>query len=304
VQSIYRIGGVFVLLSEDESNYLPITLERPHWFIIVQISTYEDIFPEMFELKLDPRIERFGFVVDSLGSHSSRTIMLNELQLVLSSCARGTNVEDYKVAILENNVLHKNTDATRKESFRRLRELYGLDEKLLNFRALRDLWSQNVDAQPLIAVLCACTRDPILRATTDVIFTAQVGDAVDAHMISKFIAEQVHGQLNEMTLGNFGRHIASSWTQSGHLSGRANKVRAKVKIHPTSVAYALFLGLLMGERGSGLFNTNWTKLLDAPDHELREQAMRASQQGWIEYRHSGNVTDVGFRYLTREEKHE
>lgn len=258
----------------------------------------------MFELKLDPRMKQAGFVVDSLGSHASRTIMLNELQLVLSSCARGTIIQGYKEAILENNVLHKNTDATRKESFRRLRELYGMDEKLLNFRALRDLWLQDVDAQPLIAALCACTRDRIFRATADVIFTAQVGDAVDAHTISRFIAEQVHGEWSEITLGNFGRHIASSWTQSGHLSGRANKVRTKVKIHPTSVAYALFLGFLMGERGSGLFNTYWTKLLDAPDHELREQAMRASQQGWIEYRHSGNVTDVGFRYLTREEKYE
>lgn len=256
----------------------------------------------MQQLKLSPHTEKFGFVVDSLGSHSSRTIMLKELQLILSSCPRGTDVEGYKTAVLIDNVLHKNTEATRKESFRRLRELYGLDEKLLNFRALRDLWSQDTDAQPLIAMLCACTRDPILRVTANVIFNSQMDDAIDAHMISKFISEQFHGRLNEMTLGNFGRHVASSWTQSGHLSGRTNKVRTRVKIHPTSVAYALFLGYLSDERGSGLFNTYWAKLLDASVHELREQAVRASQQGWIEYRHSGNVTDIGFRYLTREER--
>jgi hypothetical protein len=256
----------------------------------------------MFELKLDPRMERVGFVIDSLGSHSSRTIMLKELQLLLSSCARGTDVEEYKAAIFEGNVLQKNTDSTRKESFRRLRELYGLDEKLVNFRALRDLWEQDAEAQPLIAMLCACTRDPILRDTANVIFNIQLNDGVDAHMISKFVDEQVHGRLNEMTLGNIGRHIASSWAQSGHLLGRVNKVRVKAKIHPTSVAYALFLGYLTGERGASLFNTYWVKLLDAPIHELREQAIRASQQGWLEYRHSGSVTDVGFRYLNREEK--
>jgi len=241
-------------------------------------------------------------VVDGLGSHTSRTIMLSELKLLLASSARKTNANEFKEAILNSNVLHKNTDATRKESFRRLRELYGLDEKLVNFRAVRDLWTQEVDAQPLIAVLCACTRDPILRVTANIIFKVQIGDTVDAPMISKFVGEHVHGRLNEMSLGNIGRHVASSWAQSGHLSGRVNKVRAKVKVHPTSVAYALFLGYLTGERGEGLFNTFWTKLLDAPVYALHEQAVRASQQGWLEYRHSGNVTDVGFRYLTREEK--
>jgi hypothetical protein len=28
--------------------------------------------------------------------------------------------------------------------------------------------------------------------------------------------------------------------------------------------------------------------------------MEAARLGWIEYRHAGNVTDVGFRFLLRE----
>ena len=103
------------------------------------------------------------------------------------------------------------------------------------------------------------------------------------------------------TLGKIGRNTASSWTQSGHLRGRTNKVRVKAQSHPTSVAYALFLGYLCGSRGEALFHTDWAQLLDAPPHTLHEQAFLASQRGWLDYRHAGTVTDVGFSYLLRKE---
>jgi hypothetical protein len=65
------------------------------------------------------------------------------------------------------------------------------------------------------------------------------------------------------------------------------------------VAYALLLGYLCGGRGEGLFQTLWVRLLDAPGRTIEDQALAASQRGWIEYRRSGGVTDVGFRYLLR-----
>ena len=67
------------------------------------------------------------------------------------------------------------------------------------------------------------------------------------------------------------------------------------------LAYALFLGHLCGERGDGLFNSFWTQLLDNPQHVLRGQAVQASQQGWLEYRNVGNVTEISFHYLMRKE---
>jgi hypothetical protein len=246
----------------------------------------------------------YGFIIDRLGAHGSRTIMLKELELLLAACPPTTNIEEYRSAVLNDNVLLKQTEATRKESFRRLRELYGLNPKSLLFRALRALWDQNPEDKPLLALLCATARDPMLRDSAEVVLSAPLESLVTAQMISKSIDDQFTGRLNATTLANIGRHAASSWTQSGHLLGRTNKVRSRAQSHPTSVAYALFLGYLCDVRGEALFHTFWARLLDAPVHTLREQAILASQQGWLEYRHAGEVTEISFHYLLSEERYE
>ena len=74
----------------------------------------------------------------------------------------------------------------------------------------------------------------------------------------------------------------------------------KSQAHPSSCAYALFLGYLCGERGEGLFHTPWAQILDAPAYTLHNLAKAASQYGWLEYRQSGSVTDISFRYLLHE----
>jgi hypothetical protein len=246
----------------------------------------------------------YGFVIDGLGAHSSRTIMLNELWLLFAACPVTADTETYRAAILDDNVLLKHTGATRRESFRRLRELYGLNPELVLFRTLRRIWDQTPESQPLLALLCATARDPMLRATAELVLNAPPGSSVTPQMISQAVDDQFPGRLNAMTLANIGRHAASSWTQTGHLQGRTNKVRSQAHCHPISLAYALLLGYLSGERGDALFHTLWARLLDAPLHTLREQAILASQQGWLEYRHAGDVTDISFRYLLREERHE
>ena len=170
-----------------------------------------------------------GFVLEGLGAHSSRTIMLKELRLLLEACPPTTDKETYRSAIVDENVLLKRTVSTRRESFRRLREMYGLDMGLTVFRALRDLWNEEPETQSLLAVLCATTRDPMLRASAQVVLDAPVGSQVTSQMISRSIDDQYPGRLNSTTLANIGRHAASSWTQTGHLDGRSNKVRVSMR---------------------------------------------------------------------------
>ena len=246
----------------------------------------------------------YGFIIDGLGAHSGRTIMLKELELLLVACSPTTDIEGYRSAILDENVLLKQTESTRKESFRRLRELYGLNPEQLLFRALRTLWDQNPEARPLLALLCAAAREPMLRASAEVVLIAPLESPITAQMISKAIDDQFPGRLNVTTLTTLGRNVASSWTQSGHLKGRTNKVRARAQSHPISVAYALLLGYLCDVRGEALFHTFLARLLDAPMHVLRERAILASQQGWLEYRHAGEVTEISFHYLLSEERYE
>lgn len=247
--------------------------------------------------------EKYGFVTNGLGTHSSRTMMLAELQLLLSACPPDTFLEGYQKAIVEDNVLLKQTESTRNKSYRHIRELYGLDPALPLFSALLDLWDQSTEAQPQLALLCAISRDPSLRATANVILDSSPGMDVNAQMLAKE-AEEYFPTLNPTTLGKIGRNTASSWTQSGHLKGRSKKVRSILQCQPTSVAYALFLSYLTGARGSALFDTFWCQLLDAPLHSLHNQAMVASQHGWLEYRHSGDVTEISFRYLLRKKNTE
>lgn len=241
----------------------------------------------------------YGFVNNPVGTHGSRTIILEELRLLLKACPGDADYEQYKHAIIDDNVLFKRTLTTRKESVRRLRELYALDHKVLLFRALRDLWEANVDAQPMLALLCAVARDSILRGTVDLILAMQLGETVTPQMIEKATEESFPGRYNPMTLANVGRHAASSWAQSGHLAGRLHKTRAQAICTETAATYALFLGYLCGVRGDALFHTVWARLLDASVHQLHACAQLASQRGWLDYRHSGAVTDISFQYLFR-----
>lgn len=243
----------------------------------------------------------FGFTNGPGGTHTSRTMMLAELRLLLAACPRDATFEDYQVAIIDDNVLLKNTLTTRVRTRRGLRELYALNRKILLFRALRDLWDDDPEAQPLLGLVCAIARDPVLRATTEVLLGVPPGKEVTSQMMEEAVARNFPSRYNAAILAKIGRNAASTWEQAGHLQGRLRKIRVRAESRPAAVAYALLLGYLCGGRGEALFHTLWSRLLDTPPHVLHEQAFVASQRGWIEYRRTGEVTDIGFRYLLRQE---
>ena len=245
-----------------------------------------------------------GFTNGPGGPHTSRTMMLAELRLLLSACPPGASLDDYRAAAVEENALLKSTYTTRLRTLKSLRELYTLDRSKLLFRALRDLWDADVEAQPLLALLCAIARDRPLRASSEAILASPVGTPVTSQMLAEAVKEQLPSQYNVATLAKIGRNTASSWTQSGHLGGRTKKARTHATSRPAGVAYALLLGHLTDIRGDALFESLWSRLLDAPVHVLREQAATASKLGWIEYRHTGAVTDISFHYLLREKGQE
>lgn len=241
----------------------------------------------------------FGFENGPGGVHDSRTTMVADLRRLLAACPIDASFEQYRHAAVEDNALLKGTVISRQGAFRRLRELYAFRRDLLLFRALRDLWDEDVDAQPLLAMLCAVGRDPVLRAMAPGVLDIPEGEVVTPGMISAIVEQTSPGRYNENILGKIGRNAASSWQQSGHLKGRVKKVRSRADARPASTAYALLLAHLCGARGDGLFDTLWCRLLDAPEHETRQHAIASSGFGWLEYRHAGSVTDISFNYLMR-----
>ncbi len=110
--------------------------------------------------------EIFGSRSGSKGTHTSRTIMLDELMTLLSAVPDSSPRAAYLAAIIEGNVLAKSTVSTRKCSAQRLSELYLLDPNAPLFRVLRRMWEVDAAARPILALLCALARDPLLRATS------------------------------------------------------------------------------------------------------------------------------------------
>ncbi len=246
---------------------------------------------------------RFGFRSGERGTHASRSIMLADLEQLLAATPAGASSDAYRAAILEENALGKGTASTRLWSWKKLRELYGLDPRLTVFRCFRQIWEVDSAGRPLLAVLCACARDPLLRTSAAVVLQTPIGSPVSSGDFAQAMAQAAPDRFSPKTLQSIGRNLLSSWTQSGYLTQGKIRKRAHPVLSPEAAVYALVLGRLAGARGQLLFSTFWTALLDVPTETLYELAAAASQRGRIDLRRVGSVVDVGFpRLLTPEEE--
>jgi hypothetical protein len=235
------------------------------------------------------------------GTNTSHTIVVGALEALLDAVPLAAAAAEYEQAVLEENVLGKNTDGARRRTFRYLRELYLLRPDSLLFRALRDLWPVDPSARPLLAGLCALARDAVFRASGPAIIGATAGDAIASADLAGAVGERFPGNYGEGTLAKIGRNTSSSWEQTGHLAntGRTSKVRTQATCRPSNVAFALLLGHIEGLRGQALFTTLWARVLDHPTSQVMDLADSASRQGLLELRAAGGVVEVGFRELLR-----
>ena len=235
------------------------------------------------------------------GANTSHTIVAPALAQLLSAVGRTANAAAYERAVLDQNVIGKETLGARKRTLRYLRELYLLRPDSVLFRALRDLWTDDPSGQPLLTGLCALARDAVFRASASPILRSNPGDVVIAAHLAEAVEKEFPTAYSEATLAKIGRNTFSSWEQAGHLEAiaRTGKIRCRPKCTPSTTAYALMLGHLEEVRGAALFDTVWVQVLDQPRHHLVELAKVASQRSLIDFRHSGGVTDVGFTELLR-----
>ena len=238
-----------------------------------------------------------SLILGNSSTHASKTMMLSELSLLLEAVPADGSPGEYRSAIRDENVLLKKSEAARQKSLRFLRELYALDEQDPLFSLLRDIHAHDPPSLPLLALLTAVVRDKLLRSTAHLILDTPTGTPLSASSFSEAVAETFPDHLTPITLESVGRRTASSWTQSGHLKGRAKKVRARATASVGAVVYALLLGHLSGARGLPLYETLWARLLDAPPNEIDALAFAASQRGLLEYRRMGDVAEFGFSLL-------
>ena len=78
-----------------------------------------DIFSASFKAVSAQALAALGFRMGDKGTQTSRTIMLEELQLLLAAVPGKADWDQYSSAVLEDNCLGKRTAATRTLSLQR-----------------------------------------------------------------------------------------------------------------------------------------------------------------------------------------
>lgn len=244
-----------------------------------------------------PAAERAGFRFGARGSHSSRTIMLAELREILEALPQDADHAAYTEAVVTDNALGKATAASRHHSRQHLRELYGCDPRLPLFRVLRQVWRVDEPGRPLLALLAALARDPVLRAAAPAVVPLPTGAELVRSTFIEVIRTGTGDRFREAVLDKIARNAASSWSQSGHLRGRMRKLRRRVEPTPGALAFAVWLGTREGTGGAALLESRWAAVLDSTPAGLAEVARSAARLGLLDLRVGGGVFEVSAEAL-------
>src|SRR5262249_17518998 len=156
--------------------------------------------------------------------------------------------------------------------------LYTLSHRVPIFAVYRELMKFDPQSAPLLSLLITWARDALLRATTPAILNAAVGARVTGDDFQQALIETYPHQYSAKNLAKVARNAASSWTQSGHLTGRTHKIRSRVEPRPTAITFALILGHAGGIAGAQLFSSVWCRLLDLNATKARSLAEQAHRQ--------------------------
>jgi hypothetical protein len=224
-------------------------------------------------------------------------MMLEELSRVLEATNRDARRTDYAEAIIEGNCLSKPTASTRRLSNQRLGELYGLDPMIPLFRVLRRLWDIGADGRPLLALLAAIARDPLLAATCRAIVAMPTNTDLQRDSLKGALQDAIGDRLNDSTLEKVCRNAASTWAQSGHLEGRTFKKRRIVLPSTTAVTFAIYLAHAAGFRGAEIFSCGWLRVLDCEPSQARDRALEAKRAGLLDLRMAGDVVELNLSRL-------
>ena len=238
--------------------------------------------------------ETLGFRSAPGGVHLSKTMMLTELTTILDGIPESDSAEVER-AVVVSNLLGKPTGSSRRLALARLNTLYGiLTPRPLQLAALR-LWPRNATGRPVLALLCALAREPLLRQSAQPVLGAHPGASVRwPDLASAILAEYPH-RYSPKTLKSLAQHCVSSWTQSGHLQGRVNKRRRLADPSPEAAAYAALLGSLAGFGGPALLRSPWMRLLDRSEADLLSLLRRAESAGLARVRAGGGVVQIDVR---------
>lgn len=237
-------------------------------------------------------LQSLGFDEGTRGVHTSRTMMLGELEAIMESVPAPRNPQSVRIAILEDNVIGKATRSGRRNTATKLVDLYHFNTDAHLYTAFETLWSQTTHSRPVLALLLAACRDAVLRSTAHVICKAPIDSVVDKESIYETLLEGFPSKYAETTLRSTSCNTMSSWKQSGHLTGRKVAVRSKANSDYWSTTFATYICLLRGLKGQEILKSQWMQLLDFSVAELEASLIEANRHGLLTYRRMGDIVEL------------
>lgn len=310
------VGGPTTFTAENETCALPLRCDtltssrncRKFMSTTVEVAPHEvagrtglaqcdgRAWPHRFALSHSARL---GFVAGEHGAHSHATVMVRDLETLFKATVPNAGLADYARLVVVENILGKRTAAARKHTLNNLVNLYALDPRVPVFRIFRELWHRESAGRPLLALICAVARDPLVRGSAQIVLDLSPGLTLN----SGTLAASVGRQMAPATVNAIGARLLSTWAQAGFLNSARRRMRIRPGATPGAATYALALGYMEGSRGSLLLTTPWTRLLDSPPDEVLSLVRQAARHGWIGYRAAGDVMDLRVEaWFTNEER--
>lgn len=239
------------------------------------------------------RLLRAGLKVSGGGAHQSKTMMLSELGTYLQAASEdGATASEL---IVEHNVLGKQTQSARKIALTRLNGLYAVASPVPITAVMASLWWLDADGRPLLALLTALARDPLLRDSAAAVQPAPQGTPIRWPNIAAAFEAQYPERLSPKMLKSLSQNCASTWTQSGHLRGTVNKLRSVARPTPAVAAFAALIATVCGYGGPALLHSPWLDVLDVAPGERLSLLRQAEAQGFVRVRTAGDMLEIMVR---------
>ncbi|MBV5304384.1 MAG: hypothetical protein JZU70_09335 [Chlorobium sp.] len=238
-----------------------------------------------------------GFSNNKLGGHSSRSMMLNEMHLLVSSLPLTVSIPDFAKAIVDENILEKPTLSSRKMSLSHLVELYGLDQSKPLFRVFWDFAHADGDSLPQLCVVCAYARDPQLRYSFEFVRNLHQGEVLSRIEMEQHLENGFPNRFSPAMKKSMAQNVNTSWTFSGHLEGKVKKIRRLPEPRPVSAAYAMFAGYLTGLRGTRLLDSPYASLVSSTRSQLQAALSLASAKGLLSLKQAAGIVEFDFSNL-------
>jgi len=226
--------------------------------------------------------------------HTSRTIMFLELEKVMNFSVE----KDNYIESMQNNVFGKKSQDGIKKTSGFLSQLYQFNLTFNKFKAFRFFWSiADENEKVMLSFVFAVNNDYLLQENISVLSNYKLGAKVELESIENNIEKYHPNRYTKVTLHSIAKNIASSWKQTGFISGKVKNIRTEPEITYRVVSFAMLLAFIDGLRGDFIFHNDCILSLCLSENKIRELAVEASKRDLMQYQYAGNITSISFDNL-------